>query len=215
MYQVIDDWGRKDYYLNVFDEIIFDHGASFSISTTKDGSFEQSIGKTNGRSFGKKNLVHVVANRQEHNGNVVNPQSPFFTYFFRFVSDFCNDAGINLTQLGRSCINMALPVSDDPEPFQSIFHVDHPYHHYSILFYLNDCDGDTFITKEKLNIAESQICDAPDDLNLEGSVRIAPKRGRILLFDGLHYHNSCYPTVDPRLVLVSTIITNTKLDLMG
>ena len=61
-------------------------------------------------------------------------------------------------------------------------HVDQEFEHIVALYYINDADGDTYFFDEK---------DKKTVIHRE-----TPKRGRCVVFDGLHtYHASSYPTV--------------------
>jgi hypothetical protein len=72
-------------------------------------------------------------------------------------------------------------------------HVDGPYPHTVLLYYVNDSDGDTvfFDSEDKTKIIE----------------RVTPKRGRVLLFDGSMYHASCPPSNGYRSVVNFNIVS--------
>lgn len=60
------------------------------------------------------------------------------------------------------------------------------------IYYINDSDGDTFIFNEKHG-------DNFDKFTIKE--RITPKRGRMVIFDGNHYHAGSTPTNEtPRVV---------------
>ena len=68
-------------------------------------------------------------------------------------------------------------------------HVDLYYPHTVILYYVNDSDGDTVIYKERYTgTGKPQFPQTLTELK-----RIEPKRGRVVVFDGLHYHSSSNP----------------------
>lgn len=205
MYQIIDDWQKTNKHLSMFDEVIYHANAKFGIQTTDHLVRETSP------TFDKKCFMHGVAQRQEDNNGIVGVKSPFFIPMMKFVFDFCDDMGINMVHLGRSCINMTMPSTFDPDTKACDFHIDHTYPHYSILFYLNDTDGDTLISNEKYNplthVDESlEYVPSP-----EKCIRVSPKRGRILLFDGLHFHTGSYPTKYPRTMFVATVIATNEI----
>ena len=72
-----------------------------------------------------------------------------------------------------------IPVADIPAPVA-------PPEPPVILYYVNDSDGDTVIYKERYIGT-----DKPQTLT--ELKRIEPKRGRVVVFDGLHYHSSSNP----------------------
>ena len=77
-------------------------------------------------------------------------------------------------------------------------HVDYYKPHYTILYYVNDSDGDTFLFNEKAE--GNKEASYPDSLSI--MKRISPKMGRAVIFDGLTFHSSSsQQTHNERLVL--------------
>ena len=68
-------------------------------------------------------------------------------------------------------------------------HVDLYYPHIVLLYYVNHSDGDTVIYKERHpGTGNSQFPQTLTEIK-----RIKPKRGRVVIFDGLYYHSSSNP----------------------
>lgn len=65
-------------------------------------------------------------------------------------------------------------------------HVDMQYPHKTLLYYLNDSDGDTLFYDKKFGE------DVSEGLNVVH--RNTPKANQAILFDGLKYHSSGFPT---------------------
>jgi len=66
-----------------------------------------------------------------------------------------------------------------------------PHKHYTALYYVNDCDGDTFIFNETKKSKDYTI-----------KKRISPAKGKLCIFDGEHYHASSPPNIfDYRIVI--------------
>lgn len=63
-------------------------------------------------------------------------------------------------------------------------HVDGDYEHYSVVYYVNDSDGDTIIFNETYG---SKF----DELTVQA--RVTPKKGRAVLFPGKYFHSSSNP----------------------
>ena len=64
-------------------------------------------------------------------------------------------------------------------------HVDNETPHYTGIYYVNNCDGDTFLFDGKKEIA-----------------KISPKQGRIVIFDGATLHAGSHPYLsDFRMVI--------------
>lgn len=70
-------------------------------------------------------------------------------------------------------------------------HVDFPFDHTVVLYYLNDADGDTVFFDKQGNITQ----------------RVSPKKGRIIVFDGNLYHGGGVPKAGPRSVVNFDILT--------
>ena len=85
-------------------------------------------------------------------------------------------------------------------------HVDCDYTHQTVLFYINDADGDTIIYNEKfkpgLGIESVQLCRAIKH-KLTIKAEIKPKANRLVIFNGLHYHSGTTPTESDRRVVMN------------
>tara|TARA_B110000503_G_scaffold139136_1_gene226829 strand:+ start:1463 stop:2038 length:576 start_codon:yes stop_codon:yes gene_type:complete len=65
-------------------------------------------------------------------------------------------------------------------------HVDYDFPHMSIIYYLNESDGDTWMFNEKFK-------GFPEPNEFTIKERITPKPNRLLVFDGLDYHTASNP----------------------
>lgn len=74
-------------------------------------------------------------------------------------------------------------------------HVDFSFPHKSLVYYVNDTDGDTVFYKEHFTGHDS----VPETFTVEE--RISPQQGRAVIFDGLQYHSTEYPTNHHRTFL--------------
>jgi hypothetical protein len=70
-------------------------------------------------------------------------------------------------------------------------HIDLDYDHKVFLYYVNDSDGDTIFFEQFWHNG-IQI----EEKDLTESIRITPKMGRGVVFDGLQYHASSNPTTN-------------------
>jgi len=70
-------------------------------------------------------------------------------------------------------------------------HVDYKNPHTVVLYYLNDSDGDTV------------IYDGDPDSGLTVVERVPPKANRAVVFDGLRFHSSSYPTNCARRTVIN------------
>jgi hypothetical protein len=91
------------------------------------------------------------------------------------------------------------------KPKHDTIHINRETAHLVMLYYANDCDGDTILYDKTLEDIPYNI-DYPDDyckLNIEH--RISPKKGRILFFDGRVYHAPSAPTKSIRCIITSDL----------
>jgi hypothetical protein len=78
-------------------------------------------------------------------------------------------------------------------------HVDYYVPHYTILYYVNDSDGDTYLFNE---ISKStDLSEYPESFSfLE---RVSPRRGRAVIFNGLMYHSSSCPEYNSSRIAIN------------
>lgn len=70
-------------------------------------------------------------------------------------------------------------------------HVDQPTPHTVLLYYVNDSDGDTFLYKERADPLTYLAGSYPESFTVD--VRVTPKKGRAVIFDGLQFHSVSSP----------------------
>jgi hypothetical protein len=75
-------------------------------------------------------------------------------------------------------------------------HVDFYARHKSLLYYVNDSDGDTVFYNEKFDGNTDR-----DSFTVQK--RVKPKKGKAVLFDGFHYHSSGIPEKTLRRVVIN------------
>jgi len=132
--------------------------------------------------------------------NLYEPTNPFFDYF-KFLAFFIeekieHDKELYLFRL-RCGLNY--PLVSHNRKFDMEYNYPHIDHNpdliqgttYTCLYYVNDCDGDTFIFNETEESKKYTI-----------KQRVSPKKGRVCIFDGKHYHASSSPVLsNSRVVL--------------
>jgi len=95
---------------------------------------------------------------------------------------------------------MHFPIIPELRKEYDNIHIDIPFSHLVVLYYVNDTDGDTFIFDK---FADLDNLKSPTINESESTIikRVSPKKGRALLFDGRRYHSSSGPTKDIRCII--------------
>ena len=101
----------------------------------------------------------------------------------------CQENKLILQEIIVARIYLILPYQTDLTHYAP--HIDFPFQHTVVLYYVNDADGDTVFFDKNNNIIKS----------------VSPKRGRVVMFDGLLYHGGGIPKHGPRCVVNFDIIT--------
>ena len=101
----------------------------------------------------------------------------------------CAEAGLQMKEIILGRIFVILPYDTELENYAA--HVDLPFQHTVVLYYVNDADGDTVFFDKNNKIVKS----------------VSPKRGRIVMFDGTQYHGGGIPRKGPRCAVNFDIIT--------
>lgn len=119
----------------------------------------------------------------DHRGNYGSPYEELFIPLLNKISNYIEKNVIPV----RIKIGMVMPVEGGGVAHP---HVDYTSPHKTLVYYVNDTDGDTIFYKEKYDGHHL------DKFSVDQ--KISPKRGRAIIFDGLQYHSTSYPTKDLR-----------------
>ena len=76
-------------------------------------------------------------------------------------------------------------------------HIDLFEPHWVMLYYVVDNDAETVIYSNKMKSRN----DIPTDKDLRECLRIQPKKGRMVIFDGMHWHTSEQPKTGVRAII--------------
>ncbi len=104
---------------------------------------------------------------------------------------------IKVKEYGRIRIGL---FTRHPDPHPHRPHTDRTDPHWTAVYYVNDCDGDFVLyeeTYEDLTEAEAQT------KQLTIKKRVKPKKGKMVVFDGKHYHASSFPTQKPLRIAIT------------
>ena len=91
-------------------------------------------------------------------------------------------------------------------------HIDREQEHISIVYYVNDTDGDTHIYDTDLETMSGWNYIVRDKKfeHFTLNKRISPKKGRVVIFNGLLPHHSSYPTLQDRYVINFNTVIKTE-----
>ena len=131
----------------------------------------------------------------------VNPEdgicSDFHNLFSGLIKNSCKKLKMKEVDIiqGRSFLSTPtnIPKSDVDTP-----HVDLQAPHFVMLYYVRDSDGDTIIYNEKTKFDD---CAPDDDMTFTIRKKVSPKQGRVVLFDGKHYHTAEQPNHNLRCIV--------------
>ena len=115
--------------------------------------------------------------------------SPHLENFGLIPQIVCDHLNWQLREIIVARLYLILPYNTSLDHYAP--HVDFPFPHTVVLYYLNDADGNTVFFDSKGNITE----------------RVSPKKGRVLVFDGTLYHGGGIPKKGPRSVVNFDILT--------
>jgi hypothetical protein len=77
-------------------------------------------------------------------------------------------------------------------------HVDMGAAHKTLIYYVNDADGGTIIFNEKY---DPSLGDAVNTDQKTIKTVVEAKRGRVVIFDGYHYHTGMIPTEKDKILI--------------
>lgn len=79
-------------------------------------------------------------------------------------------------------------------------HTDDTHPHWTAVYYVNDCDGDFVLYNETYDdLTEEQV----KNTALTVKHVCHPAQGKLVAFNGKHYHSSSYPTTKPLRIAIT------------
>jgi hypothetical protein len=121
-------------------------------------------------------------------------------YYMNIFQDFFEELtqrfGYTKNDLIRARLGLKQPKFDHKDENYNLPHVDYNDPHDTIIYYLNDSDGDTRMFKEHAR-------ENPDSATFNVDQRIEPKANRLVIFDGLQYHTASNPIKTNRRVILN------------
>jgi len=126
-------------------------------------------------------------------------------YFVPFYIQLEKQFGFKQSHLIRSRVSTKLPKIGFTENNYNLPHVDYMFPHETIIFYLNDSDGDTRVFEEVFTPTGKNTGLKPATFNTK--TRVTPQANRLLWIKGFQYHTASNPINSSR-----RIILNVNLD---
>jgi len=169
LFDVVDKIYQNEIYNLVTD-------INFPWHFMEDTTYEKATDKTSSTpAFG-----HVVY----HPGQSQNPYAEFFTPLVNAITEQANMELkiVHRIRLGF-LLNTKYAYAGSPYQYNTV-HRDMETPHWTAVYYLNDCDGSTVIFRE------TEIAEKYYPLH-----KSEPKKGKVVVFDGTHYHASTCPKV--------------------
>ncbi len=125
-----------------------------------------------------------------------------FTYLDSFFNALEQKLGIPTKDILRVRASMKTPKINFTEQNYNLPHVDYFFPHKSLIYYINDSDGDTRIFHEKFTKTNDGNGIGFSD-KFHTKQRITPKSNRLLLIDGHIYHTASNPIETERRVIIN------------
>ena len=121
----------------------------------------------------------------------------FFDAFLDFFEELSQTFGYTQDDLLRARLGLKVPKLGYNKENYNLPHIDVRSSHDTIIYYLNDSDGDTRIFEENYRDYNDK---EPTKFTVKDTVQ--PKANRLLLIDGFQYHTASNPIhVNRRIVL--------------
>jgi hypothetical protein len=148
------------------------------------------IMKADKNSYESEQLVHAVFLENTK-------KSPFFDVIVAFFYFLEEKTGIVVDGIERIKFNMLLKARGNDDGYNAP-HIDVPDANFkSLLYYVNDSDGDTFVFNETFQ----------DRKDLTIRKRVSPKKGRAVVFDSNTWHASSNPRNHANRIVLNLIFS--------
>lgn len=144
-------------------------------------------------------------------GNTI--KGPLQSYLRQILKLTKTKSKIHFGAAQRWKINKLSPIKDTSIDKWGV-HVDKFTPHYSLIYYVNDSDGDTIFYDDTLGDRFKDwmkvLGEERDFSYWKESKRVSPKKGRLVIFDGRVFHKSSYPTIKDRYIINFNVLKTLK-----
>lgn len=133
------------------------------------------------------------------------PTSNFFDLVRPLANFGAAEVNITLNDVVQCRSFLQFPLSDNfLKKKLDRLHIDLPYDHLVVLYYVLDSDGDTLIVDKTRKENKEEYHYEVEDFNI--LKRVTPKQGRAVIFDGKYYHTAMQPCKNMRCIINFNII---------
>lgn len=189
IYDVID----KDYSEKIYDYVT---DINFDWHYMDDTTYE----KTNDPRYSTPSFANLVYHQNNQNG-------PHLDFFLPLLHATCDAAGLKLDKLLRMrlgfLMNTKYPVPSLGYKYNTP-HRDFDQEHYVACYYVNNADGDTVIFHE----TEPK----PEGEKYRPLLKSTPLQGKVVVFNGWHYHASTCPMVTTKRIVMTMNFTASEIN---
>jgi hypothetical protein len=126
-------------------------------------------------------------------------KSNMFNHAVSLIVPALIEKNFKFKEIYYSRIFLQLPLAAQYLKEHNGVHVDLPpeFPHIAGVYYVNDSDGETIIYNQTID----EVPGNSQNVNLKEHMRVKPKAGRMVLFDGARYHCSSQPTLNYRCII--------------
>ena len=124
-----------------------------------------------------------------------------YEYLLPFFNRLETEFGFKPADLIRARISMKLQKIGYTSDNYNLPHVDYFTPHETMIFYLNDTDGDTRVFNEHSTYAGNNQAIGPSTFTTQ--TRITPKANRLVWIDGLQYHTASNPIEHTSRIIIN------------
>jgi hypothetical protein len=184
-FKIIDDVISKDYQ-DYLERLLLDSNDLpwFLIRNLNETKSNQTNTHTSGLS------IQSISDGKDHG---------MLALVFRSLAyNLAEKLDISIHEIINARTFLQLPGGNLSETTAREYHVDYAKSHKVLLYYVNDSDGDTILLKQKYPFSHNKISGLTQGEILQ---TISPKKGRVVLFDGAHFHSSTIPSMQLRCVI--------------
>jgi hypothetical protein len=148
-------------------------------------------------SIQKKSLMSFTKQLVNLDTAEVDPQFQLYSKILQAVE---NKLSFRISVVYNARIQLQLPLLTEKDKVWGVPHIDahRDVKYFSLVYYVNDVDGDTVIFKQrKGEITAQDVIDG----KLDVMQKVSPKKGRVVIFDGELYHAVGKPKTDMRCII--------------